>query len=98
MGSLVAGPLMPGQRNTMRALKDLELTSKTQQRVLRPSTIQIERELEVLAQLMDNQFRIPIIDWRFGLNAILDLIPQVGDISTTIIAIYIMISAVRYRV
>ncbi|HYW74825.1 MAG TPA: DUF4112 domain-containing protein [Pyrinomonadaceae bacterium] len=82
----------------MRALKDLELTSKTQQRVLRPSTIQIERELEVLAQLMDNQFRIPIIDWRFGFNAIIDLIPEFGDIATTLVALYLLVSAVRYRV
>ncbi|HVS80494.1 MAG TPA: DUF4112 domain-containing protein, partial [Pyrinomonadaceae bacterium] len=48
--------------------------------------------------LMDNQFRVPVIGWRFGLNAIIDLIPEVGDISTTIVALYILVSAVRYRV
>ena len=67
-------------------------------RVLRPSSVQIERELEVLSQLMDNQFRIPVLDWRFGLNAIIDLIPGIGDIATTIIALYVLVSAVRYRV
>jgi hypothetical protein len=82
----------------MRALRDLEIQSRAQQRVLRPTTIQIERELEVLAQLMDNQFRIPIIDWRFGFNAIIDLIPEFGDIATTLIALYLLVSAVRYRV
>src|SRR5436190_17457870 len=82
----------------MRAQKDLELVSPTRQRVMRPSAIQIERELEVLAQLMDNQFRIPVLDWRFGFNAIIDLIPEFGDIATTIIALYILVSAVRYRV
>jgi len=66
--------------------------------VLRPSSVQIERELEVLSQLMDNQFRLPILGWRFGLNAIIDLIPEVGDIATTIVALYILVSAVRYRV
>lgn len=65
---------------------------------MRPSAIQIERELEVLTQLMDNQFRIPIIDWRFGFNAIIDLIPEFGDIATTLVALYILVSAVRYRV
>ena len=65
---------------------------------MRPSAIQIERELEVLTQLMDNQFRIPILDWRFGFNAIIDLIPEFGDIATTLVALYILISAVRYRV
>src|SRR6266702_4463639 len=53
----------------MRAYENLELASPTRQRVLRPTSIQIERELEVLSQLMDNQFRIPILDWRFGFNA-----------------------------
>ncbi len=67
-------------------------------RGLRPSSVQVERELEVLSQIMDNQFRLPILGWRFGLNAIIDLIPEFGDIATTIVALYIMVSAVRYRV
>jgi hypothetical protein len=67
-------------------------------RVLRPTSVQIERELEVLSQLMDNQFRIPVLDWRFGLNAIIDLVPEIGDVATTIVALYVLVSAVRYRV
>jgi len=66
--------------------------------VLRPRSVQIERELEVLSQIMDNQFRIPVLGWRFGLNAIIDLIPQFGDVATTIVALYVLVSAVRYRV
>jgi hypothetical protein len=67
-------------------------------RVLRPARFQVERELEVLSQIMDNQFRVPVLGWRFGLNAIIDLIPEFGDIATTIVALYILVSAVRYRV
>ncbi len=66
--------------------------------VLRPKSVQIERELEVLSQIMDNRFRIPILGWRFGLNAIIDLVPQFGDVATTIVALYVLVSAVRYRV
>ena len=66
--------------------------------VLRPTSVQIERELEVLSQLMDNQFRIPVLGWRFGLNAIIDLVPWFGDVATTIVALYVLVSAVRYRV
>ena len=66
--------------------------------VLRPKPVQIERELEVLSQIMDNQFRIPVLGWRFGMNAIIDLIPQFGDVATTIVALYVLVSAVRYRV
>ena len=66
--------------------------------VLRPASVQIARELEVLSQIMDNQFRIPVLGWRFGLNAIIDLIPEFGDMATTIVALYVLVSAVRYRV
>src|SRR6266851_5662108 len=82
----------------MRAYKDLASSLKTGHAVLRPPTVQIERELEIVSQLMDNQFRVPVIGWRFGLNAIIDLIPEFGDIATTIVALYILVSAVRYRV
>jgi hypothetical protein len=67
-------------------------------RITRPTPIQIERELEVLAQVMDNQFVIPVLGWRFGVNAIIDLVPGIGDVATSLIALYILVSAVRYRV
>ena len=67
-------------------------------RLTRPTQIQIERELEVLAQVMDNQFVIPVLGWRFGVNAIIDLVPGIGDIATSLIALYVLVSAVRYRV
>lgn len=79
----------------MRAYEQIE---PRRQVVVKPTTIQIERELEVLSQIMDNQFRIPVLGWRFGLNAIIDLIPEFGDIATTVVALYILVSAVRYRV
>ena len=82
----------------MQPYKEMELARKPSHAVLRPTTIQVGRELEVLSQLMDNQFQVPVIGWRFGLNAIIDLIPEVGDIATSIVALYILVSAVRYRV
>ena len=81
----------------MRVPGDLELRDRHHP-VLRPRSVQIERELEVISQLMDNQFRIPVLDWRFGFNAIIDLIPQFGDVATSVIALYLLVSAVRYRV
>jgi len=82
----------------MRVYQKTELARQSHRAVLRPSSIQIERELEVISQLMDNRFRVPVLGWRFGLNAIIDLIPEFGDIATTIVALYILVSAVRYRV
>jgi hypothetical protein len=82
----------------MRAFQDIETSRSKHRPVLRPTSVQIERELEVVSQLMDNQFRLPILGWRFGLNAIIDLIPEFGDIATTIVALYVLVAAVRYRV
>jgi hypothetical protein len=82
----------------MRAYQEIEIAQRTSRPIVRPSSVHIERELEVLSQIMDNQFRVPVLGWRFGLNAIIDLVPEFGDIATTIVALYILVSAVRYRV
>ena len=43
-----------------------------------------------LARLMDAQFRIPGTDIRFGLDALIGLIPGVGDLSTFAISGYMV--------
>lgn len=40
------------------------------------------RHLEVLAKLMDSQFKIPGTNMRFGLDAIIGLVPGAGDLTT----------------
>ena len=62
------------------------------------TTVEIDKHLERLSWLMDSQFRLPVLGWRFGLNTIIDLIPGVGDAATTLVALYLMVAAVRYRV
>ena len=64
----------------------------------RPSNVEIERGLETLGRVMDNQFQIPIIGWRFGLDSIVGLIPGVGDTATSAVSLYILAAAARYRV
>ena len=66
--------------------------------ITRPSNVEIDQRLERLSRWMDSQFRIPVIGWRFGLNPIIDLIPGFGDIATSLVAIYVMASGIRYRV
>jgi hypothetical protein len=58
----------------------------------------IEKSLDRLGWLMDDLFRIPVIGWRFGLDAVIGLIPGFGDTSTALVSFYILVSAVRYRV
>jgi hypothetical protein len=60
--------------------------------------IEIEQSLDQLSRWMDGLFRIPGVGWRFGLDAIVGLIPGVGDTATSLVSLYILASAVRYRV
>ena len=84
--------------NNSAAFLEQAREQNSRSRIIRPTKVQIERELEVVARFMDNQFAIPGLGWRFGMNAIIDLIPGVGDIATTLVALYVLVSAVRYRV
>lgn len=45
---------------------------------------------------MDNAFRVPGLNIRFGLDAIIGLIPGLGDIITTLISLYVLAAAQRY--
>jgi hypothetical protein len=49
------------------------------------------------AVLLDSAFRVPGTRFRFGLDAIIGLIPGVGDISTPAFAALILVQAVRAR-
>lgn len=66
--------------------------------VRRPASVEIDRQVVHLARFMDTLFRVPVLGWRFGLNTILDFVPGVGDTITSLICLYILICAVRYRV
>ena len=63
-----------------------------------PRSATVEKSLEQLSWLMDDMFRIPVIGWRFGLDALVGLIPGFGDTATSLVSFYILASAVRYRV
>lgn len=58
----------------------------------------IERSLDQLSLWMDGLFRIPGTGWRIGLDALVGLIPGVGDFATTAVSLYILAAGVRYRV
>lgn len=82
----------------MKAYKDEELELASVVRGQQARSIEVEESLERLGWLMDDLFRIPIIGWRVGLDALVGLIPGVGDTATTLASLYILTSAVRYRV
>jgi hypothetical protein len=48
------------------------------------------RHMDMLAKLMDGQFRIPGTEFRFGLDALIGLIPGAGDFSSFLISAYML--------
>jgi hypothetical protein len=60
--------------------------------------VEIEKGLDDLAFYLDDLFRIPGVGWRFGLDAIIGLVPNVGDTLTSFASFYILIAGVRYGV
>jgi len=79
----------------VRAYKVEEITELRTNIATEPA---VEASLERLGWLMDDMFRIPVLGWRFGLDAVVGLIPGFGDTATSIVSFYILASAVRYRV
>ena len=60
--------------------------------------IEVEDGLENLSHYLDGFFRIPGTGWRFGLDALIGLIPNVGDTITSFASFYILVAGVRYGV
>lgn len=62
------------------------------------SKVEIDSSLDSLATYLDGLFEVPYLGWRFGLDAIVGLIPNVGDFATSLVSFYILIAGVRYGV
>ena len=81
----------------MRELKD-KVGTLAAKATRKPQAVEVERNLDRLSHLLDGLFRIPGTGWRFGLDAIVGLIPGVGDVATSLASFYILAAGVRYRV
>jgi hypothetical protein len=80
-------------RYKMREFKNSSRSIEPAQR-----SITVDEGLERLAWLLDDLIRVPGLNWRFGLDALVGLIPGFGDTATSLASFYILASAVRYRV
>ena len=63
-----------------------------------PGSVEIDPRLDRLCWLLDDLFRIPGLRWRVGLDALIGLVPGIGDTLTTAASLYVLAAAVRYRV
>lgn len=60
--------------------------------------IEVEKNLDDLSFYLDGLFKVPGVGWRFGLDALIGLIPNVGDTLTFLPSMYILVAGVRYGV
>jgi Domain of unknown function (DUF4112) len=80
--------------------------SRTQPRVIVPEKRDIFgndvpsriRRVRVLAKLLDNSISVPGTRFKFGFDAIIGLIPGVGDVLGAILSGYIVLEAARSEV
>lgn len=68
------------------------------ERGLEKRQVKVEEGLDNLAHYLDGLFRVPGTGWRFGLDALIGLIPNVGDTLTSFASFYILLAGVRYGV
>lgn len=62
------------------------------------SRVEIEQSLDDLSFYLDGLFKIPGTGWRFGLDSLIGLIPNIGDTLTFLPSMYILFAGVRYGV
>lgn len=86
----------------MKNIEEVQPIEKPQKRgvLTKPDRrqIEIEESLETISHYLDGVFRVPGVGWRFGLDAIIGLVPNVGDITTSLLSFYILVAGVRYGV
>jgi hypothetical protein len=64
-----------------------------------PATFDADERLrwvERIARLMDSQFRLPGTRFRFGLDPLLGLLPIVGDVSSTLVSVALLLTMLRH--
>lgn len=79
-------------------MREIQKRSRYETAVKERRQIELEESLENLSKYLDNWIKIPVVGWRFGLDAIIGLIPNVGDTLTSLASFYILIAGARYGV
>jgi hypothetical protein len=55
-----------------------------------PARADAVRRMELMAKILDNAFLIPGTNQRVGIDAIIGLIPGLGDVATTLLSSYVI--------
>lgn len=82
----------------MKNLEPIKNHSRFETAIKERKQIELEESLESLSRYLDNWIKIPVVGWRFGLDALIGLVPNVGDTLTSFASFYILIAGVRHGV
>lgn len=85
----------------MEVVEEIEYAERRQPLVMTKDErkrVEIEESLETLSRYLDGLFKVPGTGWRFGLDALIGLIPNAGDTLTSLLSFYILIAGARYGV
>ncbi len=56
------------------------------------------RHVESLAHLLDDSIRLPVVGYRIGWEAIIGLVPGIGDVAGLVLSVYLIVQAARFGV
>ncbi|MDQ3712842.1 MAG: DUF4112 domain-containing protein [Acidobacteriota bacterium] len=79
-------------------MKEIQTRSRYEMAKEERKKIEVEESLETLSTYLDGLFRVPGTGWKFGLDSLIGLIPNVGDMATSLASFYILVAGVRYGV
>ena len=79
-------------------MKEIQTRSSYETAKAERKKIEVEESLETLSTYLDGLFRVPGTGWKFGLDSLIGLIPNVGDMATSLASFYILVAGVRYGV
>lgn len=85
-------------RTDNRTLVRLANQAKSSRRVAAIDQHQVLERLRHLSYLLDSAFRIPVIGYRVGWDAVLGLVPVLGDAVGMLFSGYIVVEAARLGV
>ena len=76
----------------------MESSARTPELIIDPAKHARIEQLMQIAELMDGQFTVPGTDIQFGLDAIIGLVPGIGDLVSGAISIWLIREARRLGV
>lgn len=90
--------ILPRTARLEKIMKEIQNRSRFGMTKGERKQIEVEQSLETLSTYLDGLFKVPGTGWRFGLDSLIGLVPNVGDVATSFASFYILIAGVRYGV